>query len=147
MSEPSAFQQFEALLRQIVSLRAGGASAATLEATTEAAWELWNDVPPLPAGEKMQWPSDIAAIASELGFDAIADVAPLDDDSDLELLATRIEQDINAVGGVGNVRVSCSPERIVITGIAGDEEARDEALIVAAKLAPGIQIEDAIDVA
>lgn len=95
----------------------------------------------------MQWPLDIATITNELGFDAIAEVAPLDDDSELQLLATKIEQDIVAVGGVGNVRVSCSPERIVITGIAGDEDARDEALIVAAKLAPVIQIEDAIDVA
>jgi hypothetical protein len=97
---------------------------------------------------KMQWPLDIAGIARELGFDAISDVATLEEDHEhLELLATRIEKDIAAVGGVGNVRVSCSPERIVITGIAGDDESRDEALIVAAKLAPGIQIEDAIDVA
>ena len=37
--------------------------------------------------------------------------------------------------------------RVVISGIAGDEDARDQALIAAAKLAPGMQIEDAIDVA
>ncbi len=141
MVEPSTFKQFESLLRQIASLRASGSSPATIEATTEAAWELWNEV---PADSRGPWSPDVKIIANELGFDVVSGG---DAEDSLQLLATKIEQDIAAVGGVGNVRVSCSPERIVITGIAGDEEARDEALIVAAKLAPGIQIEDAIDVA
>ena len=153
--EPSAFQELEAVVRQILALRAGGASQATIDATIEAARELWGEVPSPPVGTKMVWAPDLAAIADELGFTASAAVAPLDDDMQkmigeagrLQKLASEIDKAIVESGGIGNVRVACSPQRVVLTGIAADEEARDQALIVAAKLAPGMEIEDAIDVA
>ncbi len=143
MSAPNASEELEGVLRQIVALRAEGGSPASIDAMVEAAHDLWSDVPPPAVGQSIAWPSDIAALAEELGF---ATGEPHAGDH-LEGLAAQIDKAIVAVGGIGNVRVSCSPDRIVITGIAGDEDARDEALIAAAKLAPGMQIEDAIDVA
>lgn len=158
MTQQSAYQQLEDVLRQMVQLRASGASPAALAALENEAWELWEQVPPTPAGAELVWPQDIAAIADELGFgyeDISAEAEPLSDDlaagiaeaSRLQKLASQIDAAIVEVGGVGNVRVACSASRIVITGIAADDDARDQALLVAAKLAPGIEIEDAIDVA
>lgn len=155
MSEPSAYERLEAILREILAKRATGASAAAVEAMTEAAGEIWAEVPPDPPGTKREWPPDIVALADELGFTAEIEAKPIDADSEqsvadasrLAQLEAQIDAAIVEAGGVGNLVVACTPHRIVLTGIAADEEARDQALLVAAKLAPGLEIEDAIDVA
>lgn len=69
------------------------------------------------------------------------------DAGNLERLASEINTAIVASGGVGNLHVACMTGRIILTGIAADEDSRDEALIAAAKLAPGIQIDDEIEIA
>lgn len=158
----SAIAELESVLRQLVVLRTNGSSPAAIEATTEAARELWAEVP--KSGPPPRWSADVLAIASDLGFRRqrsvpTSELEPIDDslveavdgdggaDDELDTLASRIDQAITEAGGIGNVKVACSPQRVVLTGIAADEEARDQALIVAAKLAPGMEIEDAIDVA
>ena len=171
MSE-STLEQLHELLRQIHSLRKSGVTGAAVEALVDEARELWAGVPLAPPDRPHVWPQEIIAIARELGFersmlmteqiealdpaeafDVISTPPPLpprdkmDETLRMAKLAKDIDDAIAAAGGIGNVKVACSPQRIVLSGIAADEEARDQALLAAAKLAPGVEIEDAIDVA
>lgn len=122
----SVYDQLEDVLRQIVGLRGSGASPVVLEALIDEARELHEQ---LPAGVEMDWASDIAPVAEELFG-----------------LASRIQAAIVAAGGIGDVHVACSPSRVIITGTTADEEARDNAQIIAAKLAPGVEIDNSITV-
>jgi len=145
-----AWQQFEAILRNILDLRTSGASDEVIDAAVEAAWDEWDHVPHPPAGTQVVWSPDVADIASELGFAAAA--APVLQDSTaeaarLQQLAAQIDEAIMHAGGVGDVRVACSTVGVTITGVAADEESRDQALIIAAQLAPGMQLHDGIRVA
>ena len=171
MSESNMDQLLE-LLRQITSLRKSGVTGAAVDALVEEARELWAGVPLAPPDRPHAWPLDLIAIARELGFersmmmteqiealdpaeafDMVSTPPPLpphrkmDETLRMAKLAKEIDEAIVASGGIGNVKVACSPQRIVLSGIAADEEARDQALLAAAKLAPGVEIEDAIDVA
>jgi hypothetical protein len=171
MSE-STWDQLQELLRQINGVKKSGVTGAALDVLVEEARELWRTIPLAPPDKPHDWPADLIAVARELGFersmlmtdqiealdpseafDVISTPPPLPPKEKMEeslrlaRLAKEIDEAIAASGGIGNVKVACSPQRIVLSGIAADAEARDQALLAAAKIAPGVEIEDAIDVA
>jgi hypothetical protein len=104
-------------------------------AAANAAAKLFSISTPSAAAETAIAPSD----TDEVSADA--------NEASLQRLASEIEAAIAASGGIGNLHVTCMKDRVILTGIAGDEDSRDEALIAVAKLAPGIQIDDEIEVA
>jgi len=168
-----AWQNFLAVLEQIGELKKSGVTGTALETLVEEAWDLWPEVPKTASGAR-EWPPGLIDVARELGFEnstATEDIEPLslEDivpppaptipkarptpppmpriDPEMLKLAKDIDEAIATAGGIGNLRVNCSRNRVTLNGIAADEDARDEAQIIAAKIAPGVEIDNGITVA
>jgi hypothetical protein len=162
MSE-TPWEQFLGLLHQIKSLEDDGASGVALDVVVQEARALRPELPGWVTDVARAYPPGLFELAHRRVFERAPirteEIEPISIEDDpatpppfvargieLQKIAAAIAAAITEAGGVGDVSVAYSATHMTLGGIAVDDDARDNAQIIAAKLAPGVEIKNSITV-
>lgn len=153
MEQKSAWERLDVSLRRLKRFRELSAPPEIIEKELELAHRFWNAVPRLPAGAKRFWPEELEPLARELGFEPDSrEPSPMPPAFEVMIakasaayrLSARIAQEVEAAGGVTDLEVLEGDGRIVLRGDAINTEAIQRATQIAARVAPGLEIDNGL---